>query len=234
MKQPMRWRQLKILIAVLAIVNLFLLFGFHYHLPNVPNAASGYRSVYLNKESEAVDSKETADAQKTEKSKPEGYTAPSITLGGDLPAIAQDDLSRIPQLLRDLDLLSADDGAGKDISSDVTCTYTHMQDTTYDVEFQVTNSYGDHAKKNVSMTFNLTKPLIILKQDHVSISVGDSFDPKEFMESATDVNGDDLLDHVVTSGNISTKKAGSFVVEYSVTSPENHSLGTAKLTVTVK
>ena len=234
MKNTPLWDQVKVLLAVLAVLNLIALFFFNYRQSRIPNAPSGYTSVYLTG-GEEVSSEETGEEEPaSEDALPKDYTGPSITLEKELPVIAQEDLNRLPQALHDLDLLSADDGTGKDISSAVSCTYSHTDGRDFAADFTVKNTYGDTATASAVITVNLTKPMVILKQDHISINKGDSFDPKAYIEEAFDTDGKDLTRYVVTSGTVNTKTSGTYEVEYSVSGQESKSLGTARLTVIVQ
>ena len=163
------------------------------------------------------------------------FTTPYYTMT--LPdgwEIDQEDLARLPSVLHDLNLLSAEDGTGKDLSNAITFEYTHVQDRDFDVTFKVKNTYGDTASEDARVTVNLSKPLLLLKDDHITISKGDSFDAKEYIEEAIDTDGKDITKFVVTSGTVKTKSPGSYEVEYSVSSQEGSSLGTARLTVIVQ
>lgn len=232
MKNFHLWYQFKVILAILAIVNLVALFFFRYHLNAIPNEPSGYASIYL-KGSDGT-SAEINEAPVSEKEKPANYTGPSITLESNLPDIDQEDLSRLPSVLHDLGLLSADDGTGKDLSHAITYEYSHVQDRDFDVNFKVKNTYGDSASKTARVTVNIKKPILLLTEDHITISKGDSFDAKEHIEEAIDTDGRDITEFVVTSGTVKTKVPGSYEVEYSVTSQEESSLGTARLTVIVQ
>ena len=232
MKNIHIWYQFKVILAILAILNLAALFFFRYHLAAIPNEPSGYTSIYLTGSGDA--GAEINEEPVSEKEKPADYTGPSITLESDLPEIDQEDLSRLPSVLHDLDLLSADDGTGKDLSGAITFEFSHVRDRDFDVTFKVKNSYGDSAGKDARITVNMTKPMLLLTEDHVTISKGDSFDAKEYIEEAIDTDGKDITNYVVTSGTVKTKTPGSYEVEYSVASQEGNSLGTARLTVIVQ
>lgn len=232
MKKFHLWYQFKVILAVLAILNLVALFFFRYHLNAIPNEPSGYTSIYLTgSDGTGAEVKEEPGAAKE---KPANYKGPSITLEQDLPEIDQEDLARLPSVLHDLDLLSAEDGTGKDLSNAITFEYTHVQDRDFDVTFKVKNTYGDTASKDARITVNMKKPILLLTEDHVTVSKGDSFDAKEYIEEAIDTDGKDITKFVVTSGTVNTKNSGSYEVEYSVASQEGSSLGTAKLTVIVQ
>lgn len=232
MKNSHLWYPIKIALAILAILNLIVLFFFRYHLATIPNEPSGYTSIYLTGSDGA--NAEIHDKPVSDKERPANYTGPSITLESDLPEINQEDLSRLPSVLHDLDLLSADDGTGKDLSPAVTYDFSHVQDRDFDVTFKVKNTYGDNASKTARITVNMRKPMILLSQDHLTISKGDSFDARDYVEEAIDLDGKDITEFVVTSGTVKTKTSGSYEVEYSVASQEGKSLGTARLTVIVQ
>lgn len=236
MKQSSPWELVKVLLAVLAVLNVIALVFFNYHLDGkIPNTSSGYQSVYLNQDTEvSSDAEETASSPTPSVETETRASKPSITLDRELPEIALEDLDRIPETLHDLELLSAEDGAGKDISSSITCTYEHVSGRTFEVVFHVKNSYGESVSKKSEITVNLSKPLLLLKDDHVSLSKDSDFDPKDQIRLAIDTDGSDLTEHVVVSGTANTKKAGNYTVEYSVTSQKGSALATASLNVTVQ
>lgn len=139
------------------------------------------------------------------------------------------------------DIIGAEDVVDGDISNKVKVLSKSISTNTSGdntITAQVTNSLGDTAtfksvvvikqENNLSPTITLTKNIEYLK-------VGDSFDPKKYVKSAENNKGREIsVNEVeVNSSSVKTKKAGCYLVEYTVTDKDNNE-GSAYLTVMVE
>lgn len=73
-----------------------------------------------------------------------------------------------------------------------------------------------------------------LSADELQLNVGDSFDAKKYIKTATDKNGKDLTNEVKIFEKIETGKPGKFVVTYRIVSQEDRIVIEKKLNVIVK
>ncbi len=139
------------------------------------------------------------------------------------------------------EVIGAEDVYDGDISSKVkilsrTVSTNVSGDNT--VTAQVTNSLGDTVKLkamvNISQENNLS-PKIHLKENIIYLKKGDKFNASDYVASAEDNNGKKIStgDVKVTGSSVSTKKAGCYFVEYTVTDGDDNK-GTAYLTVVVE
>lgn len=103
---------------------------------------------------------------------------------------------------------------------------------------QVTNSLGDTVKLKAVVVIkqdNNVSPTIKLSQNIVYTKVGKAFHPKDYITSVEDNSGKSISKNSVkvTSSSVKTKKAGCYLVEYSVKDASDN-VGTAYLTVMVE
>ena len=118
----------------------------------------------------------------------------------------------------------------KDISTNISGDNT--------ITAQVTNSLGDTVKLKAVVVIkqdNNLSPVIKLSQNIVYTKVGESFNPKKCIQSVEDNRGKAISKNNVrvTSSSVKTKKAGCYLVEYSVKDLSGNE-GTAYLTVMVE
>lgn len=118
----------------------------------------------------------------------------------------------------------------KDISTNISGDNT--------ITAQVTNSLGDTVKLKAVVVIkqdNNLSPVIKLSQNIVYTNVGESFNPKKYIQSVEDNSGKAISKNNVrvTSSSVKTKKAGCYLVEYSVKDLSGNE-GTAYLTVMVE
>lgn len=164
------------------------------------------------------------------------YYGPVLTIGQPYPAIYDNELSYIAATFLDNDLLSANDGYGKNITDSIECDYTVTNDTATEaaITFTVTNHFDDKVSETITLPITRTKPLILLKEEAVTISVGESFDPLSHVQSATSERGDNLLNLIKTEGQVDTSTPGTYEITYTLTNRDRKQADPVKLAVTVK
>ena len=165
------------------------------------------------------------------------YEGPSISVDLDID-IDDYDLSNIVSELIEVGALSAKDGYGNDVSEDIAFSYTLINSSSslYQVVFSINNIYGD--TDSVSFNTNIYSasdgPTVTLIQSSVTISVDSDFDPMDYVDSATDTNGEDISELVNVSGDINLSKAGQYTLTYSVTNADGETSPSVNLIVYVR
>ena len=171
----------------------------------------------------------------TEKEKEKGE--PSLTLDdSSFPQISYKDLPKLATILTDLDMLSAEDAYGNDISDMITVKYEAADSDS--LEFNVTLSVdvpgGKTLTEEKKITVTSDQPILELTKEKETIAQNSDFDYTKYIKIARDVNGTRLGDYVSLSGYVDTSKAGTYEITYSLTSWVNSETVQKKLTVTVE
>jgi hypothetical protein len=118
----------------------------------------------------------------------------------------------------------------KDVSTNVSGDNT--------ITAQVTNSRGDTVTLKSIVIIkqeNNLSPKIKLSKNIEYLNIGDKFEPEKYISSVEDSEGNSISKSNVqiTSSSVKTKKAGCYMVEYTVKDEEGN-VGLAYLTVMVE
>ena len=116
------------------------------------------------------------------------YKGPSIQLSESLPSISEDNLNNMATYLSKADALKAFDGYDNDISSSVTCEWTHDPNDplTLHVIFQIENRFLDTAVSKADLNLQLKNPYLALSATTIKIPQNTSFDPYSYIQIAMD------------------------------------------------
>jgi len=164
------------------------------------------------------------------------YSGPSITIGQPYPEILDVELDHILETFLSDNLLNANDGYGKNITNAIKCSYkiADRKATRVDVTFTITNHFDDKVTKTTTIPISRTKPLIVLNTTSVTIKKGEPIDPRSYIESASNEEGDDLISRIEIEGDVNTAVAGSYTITYTLTDRDRESADPVMVKVTVE
>ena len=163
------------------------------------------------------------------------YHGPSLHVTNPLH-LDQEDLDRLIDVMTEQGQLTADDGFGHDISSQVTCVRERIQDQQYTMRFQVINAFQDAADATVKayITGDVKDPIIQLGQDSIVLAAGDQIDPLSFVAFADDGSGSCQMDDIQVETSLNTMNPGNYQVVYHLYNGDKTAKTTAVLQVTVQ
>lgn len=146
------------------------------------------------------------------------YKGPSIQLSESLPSISEDNLNNMAAYLSKADALKALDGYDNDISSSVTCEWTHdtHNPLTLHVTFQIENRFLDTAVAKANLSLQLKKPYIALSATTIKLARNAPFDPYSYVQIAMDQDGNLLPEAVTVTDNVDTSAPGTYTLSYTV------------------
>lgn len=286
--------KLKIIIIVLAVLNLIALFVFEYKLPSflsVPNKTppatatpvvtenSDYKIVFDNDtitydgtgefdlltgvsvsspdgsiqndqlfvhiktgdtltEKEIIYSVDTPAGQISETRKLilKNYTGPSIILPETLPKLEESNLDTLLASLMADDSFHANDGFGKELSSQVTVDYTIDPGNPSVVHYtlSLTNIFNDAVSLPVDINISSNRPSLVLSTNAVTISKNTSFQPMEYVEEALDINGNSCYNRIRIDGSVDITTPGVYNITYTCTDTNGNTSHPQQLKVTVE
>ena len=145
------------------------------------------------------------------------YPGPMIELHGEIAAIPAEELSSILQILHGSQLITANDGFGKDISTSITASAPSFPDDSNVaiVTLSVTNLVNDSCAVDVIVPLLADGPTIQLTTSQVYLKIGESFSFYDYIASAVDANGNDLHRNIILDGSVNTSTAGTYVLKFS-------------------
>ena len=110
---------------------------------------------------------------------------------------------------------------------------TKKLDGTQPIKVTATDATGNKTENTYDVTVaDIAAPSITLKSTDINVKNGDSFDAKSNIASAIDNLDGDVTSKVNVSGSVNTSKAGSYIVNYTVTdNAGNTANASAKVTV---
>lgn len=164
------------------------------------------------------------------------YYGPALTIGQPYPEIFDIELNHILETFQSAEVLSANDGYGKNITDSIECSYKIEDDKAREVKitFKVTNHFHDTVSETIKVPISRTKPLIVLTDSSVTIEKDEAFNALEYVASATNEEGQNLTSRIKTTGEVDTGKAGTYSISYTLTDSDLEQADTVKLSVTVK
>ena len=154
------------------------------------------------------------------------YKGPSIQLSESLPSISEDNLNNMATYLSKADALKAFDGYDNDISSSVTCEWTHDPNDplTLHVIFQIENRFLDTAVSKADLNLQLKNPYLALSATTIKIPQNTSFDPYSYIQIAMDQDGNLIPEAVTITGDVDTSTAGIYTLSYTLSDSSGRSL----------
>ena len=164
------------------------------------------------------------------------YNGPSIQLAESLPSISEDNLNHLASYLSKADALKAFDGYDNDISSSVTCEWTHDPNDplTLHVTFQIENRFLDTAVSKADLNLQLKNPYLALSTTTIKIPQNTSFDPYSYIQIAMDQDGNLIPEAVTITGDVDTSTAGIYTLSYTLSDSSGKSSSEKFLNVVVE
>ncbi len=164
------------------------------------------------------------------------YNGPSIQLAESLPSISEDNLNHLASYLSKADALKAFDGYDNDISSSVTCEWTHDPNDplTLHVTFQIENRFLDTAVSKADLNLQLKNPYLALSTTTIKIPQNTSFDPYSYIQIAMDQDGNLIPEAVTITGDVDTSTAGIYTLSYTLSDSSGRSSSEKFLNVVVE
>ncbi len=166
----------------------------------------------------------------------ENYTGPSIYLSTAPTVVMDTDLAHLTDFFKDTEFVEALDGYDKDITDSVTISYavTNKTATELTVTFSVTNMFNDTASESLPIPMQLTKPIIVLTTNKLTLKTGDVFMAGDYIYCATNEEGEDLRGLVNVSQDVNTSTPGTYRVTYELTDTDRESATPMTLVVEVE
>lgn len=154
------------------------------------------------------------------------YTGPTLTLPEEMPEAEESELDTYLSLMPTDGSFSAKDGFGKDITAQVSSSYTIDPENPSVVHlvFTVTNMFNDKVSVPYDLTIDSNRPILVLKQSSVTISKGSSFQPLDYVERAESQAGQDLLNTISVEGVVDTNTPGKYVITYEINDNQTKSI----------
>ncbi len=164
----------------------------------------------------------------------EGYTGPQIQVQDPLELTAED-LDDLVHILANRELLTADDGFGNQVLSQVSWVRRRQAKGVYTIRFELRNDYQDaiQVTAEARISGQVSDIELELAQTRISIPTGSSFYPMEYVAAASDPQQGDLLSQVKYNSSVDPSRPGSYVVSYTLTSLDGTQEAEAVLQVTV-
>lgn len=164
------------------------------------------------------------------------YYGPALSVSQPFPEITDVELDHILEIFLEKNLLSANDGYDKNITSAIQCSYKVADEKArkVDITFTVTNHFKDKVTETITAPISRTKPLIVLADTSVTIKKGESIDPLSYVVSATNEEGQDLISKIKLDGDVNTAAAGNYTITYTLTDSDQEQADPVELTVVVE
>ena len=153
-----------------------------------------------------------------------------------IPALSQDDLYNLKDILISAQALRAEDGEGNDISNQIEYDLNPVdgEPGTFDAEFVVQNDQRRSAGAAVTVSTELTAPFLMLTDDSVVVAAYSDFSISPYIKMAIDIDGDDLTEYVTSDDYVNTSSPGTYNISIYVYSRENDAMTRKNLTVSVQ
>lgn len=107
------------------------------------------------------------------------------------------------------------------------------QVTDYEFVYEVSNGVKTVSKVLIVTVIDDQKPIINLKQEEVTLTQGDNFNPLDYVASVNDNYSKLKTEDIIFEGNVDTSQQGKFTFQYTLKDSSNNKT-TATLNVTVK
>jgi hypothetical protein len=144
------------------------------------------------------------------------YTGPTITLLGVPPGIDPGFADSYVTLLGDRNIIYADDGFGNDATDQVLATFVGLSDEEPDAEMKLSLENQVHDTTGMELTVHVKDYngiVLVLTDYNITLTVGDDFDPLDYVDYAHDEDGDDRTDSVRYYNYVDTSTPGDYYVE---------------------
>lgn len=163
------------------------------------------------------------------------YTGPTISISNEEIEIPLDEIASISAFISKSGIVDTDDGFGHrcSVSAEFNSEVTDIGD--YVITITAENILGD--TKSIKTSATVTDPnksIIKLTTSAVSLNVGDTFNPEEYIKSAIHDELGDISSAVVCTSTVDTSTPGQYTVIYSFGNIDDLKNEKATLTVTIK
>lgn len=163
------------------------------------------------------------------------YKGPELDVAKSI-SLTADDLPDVIRVLKEQELLKAENGYGKDITDTVTCLRQHKNRNTYEMTFSVVNEFSDSLSvtRTAEITGKVTNPVLTLRQAEVKVNAGTYFEPSEWIKSAYDGEHSVSYDNVEIHSPVDITTPGPYTVTYRLYNADRTAMTEVKLKVTVR
>ena len=153
-----------------------------------------------------------------------------------IPALSQDDLYNLKDILISAQALRAEDGEGNDISNQIEYDLNPVdgEPGTFDAEFVVQNDQRRSAGAAVTVSTELTAPFLMLTDDSVVVAAYSDFSISPYIKIAIDTDGSDITEYVTSDDYVNTSSSGTYNITIYVYSRVTDTMTRKNLTVTVQ
>lgn len=164
------------------------------------------------------------------------YTYPSITLPENMPKLEESTLNNmLSELLKD-ETFIVNDGYGNNLASAVNISYTfdvHDPSKVHYV-FSFTNQFNDTIVANADIEISSKRPSLVLNTNTVKIPTNSSFQPLNYVESATDIYGNSCYNSIEITGDFNSATPGVYNLTFICTDSYGNQSHPQKLQVIVE
>lgn len=127
---------------------------------------------------------------------------------------SQEDLKILMDILIEEEAIFGDNGYGEDITASIDYDYTIEDGYTYRVTFTLTNEFNDTYSCSEDFEVLSQDPTLTLKESTVTLAVGESFNPWDYISSTWDPVDGDIKSNVRIEGEVDTKTPGEYYISY--------------------
>lgn len=147
-----------------------------------------------------------------------GYFGPKIIMPQNIPDVTEATIERFGALLQREEDFKVYDGFGNDASShmEVKAERSTSDSSLVHYAISVENVFGDRDRVTQDVVLSGKMPVIVLTMPEVRISVGQTFDPIEFIARAEREDHSSALDEVLIVGRVDITKAGEYALTYTL------------------
>lgn len=175
-----------------------------------------------------------AEATAVRTLKLKGYTGPGLTVEENLELDAAA-LENLVPYLKEHDLLTAQDGFGRDAADQVEWYREKVEKGVYNITFTLKNHYLDSTQQTVRTVINgdIRDLELTLTESAVTIPAGAAFEPLNYVAAALDPQYGNLMSRLSVSSTVNTLEPGTYAAIYTLTSLDNTQKAEAVLQVKV-
>jgi hypothetical protein len=160
-----------------------------------------------------------------------------IELSETLPEISEEDLYDLTEVLIDAGALKAVDGRGEDKSDLIVCELAADIENPghFTAVFSVQTEDGQIERgPSADMRVELRQPFLAFREDEVTISAGEDYDPARNILICMDVDGTVLTEFVAMDGYLNPDQPGDYELRFYIYSRVNGSSASRTMTVHVE
>lgn len=159
-----------------------------------------------------------------------------IELSEELPPLEESDLYDLVSVLADAGALYAEDGQGRDCTDQIFCELAaDISDPGHFTAVFSVRTEDDQLGRGPSadMRVELTEPFLAFRQDEITVSVGEDYDPYRNILICMDVDGTVLTEFVESEGHLDTGHVGDYELRFYIYSRVNGTAAFRNMTIHV-